>query len=93
MISTFLAGIRKHWKPLRDVSIYPDYAPAWNNKGLALYVLGRYQEAVDSYAKALSIDPDYVKAWNNKGLALDKLAGTRKRWIPVQKHCQLTLIM
>ena len=46
---------------------------AWNNKGLALDKLGRYQEAVDSYEKALKIDPGYVKAWNNKGLALDKL--------------------
>ena len=31
---------------------------AWNNKGVALDNLGRYQEAIEYYDKALEIDPD-----------------------------------
>ncbi len=68
------AGIRKRWIPVQKaLSIDPGYVKAWNNKGLALDKLGRYQEAVDSYEKALSIDPNDATVWHNKGLALDKL--------------------
>jgi tetratricopeptide (TPR) repeat protein len=44
-----------------------------NNKGWALNELGRYQEAIPYFDRALAIDPDYVHALNNKRLALDKL--------------------
>jgi|GEM_PF-4529823 len=49
------------------------YAPAWNNKGNALGNLGRNEEALKSYDKALEIDPKYALAWNNKGNALGNL--------------------
>ncbi len=39
--------MRKHCK------IDPGYVKAWNNKGLALDKLGRYQEAVDSCAESI----------------------------------------
>ncbi len=45
----------------------------WHNKGLVLYKLGRYQEAVNAYDEALTIDPDYVPSLLNKGSALHKL--------------------
>ncbi len=35
--------------------------------------LGRYDEAIRYYDKALEIDPEYVYAWNGKGCALDYL--------------------
>jgi tetratricopeptide (TPR) repeat protein len=34
---------------------------------------GRYEEAIDSYDKALQIDPDDAEAWFNKGLTLKKM--------------------
>ena len=43
---------------------------ALNNKGLALKNLGKYQEAIEWYDKALKIDPNDIYALNNKGLAL-----------------------
>ena len=43
------------------------------NKGLALGNLGKYQEAIEWYDKALKIDPNYVDALNNKGIALNNL--------------------
>ena len=39
-------------------------------KVLALYNLGKYEEAIKCYDKAIEIDPNYADAWNNKGLAL-----------------------
>jgi serine/threonine protein kinase len=45
----------------------------WNNKGLSLYNLGRFDEAILCYNKALEIDPRETIAWSNKGLSLHKL--------------------
>jgi tetratricopeptide (TPR) repeat protein len=46
---------------------------AWNNRGLALWNLGRYEEAIASYDKAVEIKPDKHEAWYNRGLALGNL--------------------
>jgi tetratricopeptide (TPR) repeat protein len=40
---------------------------AWNGLGMAYVDAGRYDEAADSFLKALSIDPDYMLALNNIG--------------------------
>ncbi len=45
----------------------------WNNKGFSLNSLGRYEEAIRCYDRALAIDPRYANAWINKGAALWKL--------------------
>ncbi|NLA38882.1 MAG: tetratricopeptide repeat protein, partial [Methanomicrobiales archaeon] len=48
----------------------PKSADAWNNKGLALRKLGRYDEAIQCYDRALEIDPKNAKAWSSKSYAL-----------------------
>jgi tetratricopeptide (TPR) repeat protein len=45
----------------------------WNNKGLELFHLGKYKEAIEALDKAISINPNNTVVWNNKGLALDNL--------------------
>jgi curved DNA-binding protein CbpA len=45
----------------------------WRNKGGALYFLGKYNEAIKCYDKAIEIDPNNPVVWNNKGLALNSL--------------------
>ncbi|RIE15808.1 protein kinase domain-containing protein, partial [Candidatus Cryosericum septentrionale] len=45
----------------------------WNNKGSSLDSLGRYEEAILCYDKALELDPRYVASWSNKGASLDSL--------------------
>ncbi len=57
----------------KALEIDPKYVGAWNNKGSALYELGRYDEAIKSYDRALEIEPKYVVAWGRKGNALYKL--------------------
>jgi len=32
--------------------------------------MGRYQDALNSFAQAADIDPEFTEAWFNKGLAL-----------------------
>ena len=43
------------------------------NKGISLAALGKHNEAIEAYNKALEIKPDYHKAWNHKGLSLAAL--------------------
>jgi len=45
----------------------------WNNKGLSLNRLGKLQEAIACYEKALEIDPLSAKAWYNKGCILSEI--------------------
>jgi tetratricopeptide (TPR) repeat protein len=45
----------------------------WNNKGCSLHTLGRDEEALKCYNKALKLNPAYIMAWNNKGNSLNSL--------------------
>ena len=45
----------------------------WVSKGVSLSSLGRYEEAVCCYEKALKLDPRDTCAWNNKGASLHSL--------------------
>lgn len=51
----------------------PNLAEVWNNRGVVLTKLKRYQEAIASYEKAIQIRTDYPDAWSNRGVALGKL--------------------
>ena len=41
-------------------------AEVWNNKGLAYAALGRYQDALQCFNKALGLQPDFPEALKNK---------------------------
>jgi tetratricopeptide (TPR) repeat protein len=51
----------------RVVAIDPTYAAAWNNLGLLLHRMGRYDEAEGAYASALEQDPNCCEAAYNLG--------------------------
>src|SRR5207245_370257 len=51
----------------RVVSIDPTYAAAWNNLGLLLHRMGRYDEAGTAYLSALDHDPQCCEAAYNLG--------------------------
>ena len=48
----------------------PDFAFGFNNRGNALHALGRHDEALDSFGRAIALNPDYSEAHNNRGNAL-----------------------
>ncbi|MBE9143844.1 CHAT domain-containing protein [Planktothrix mougeotii] len=48
----------------------PDGYEAWNNRGVDLADLGRFEEAIDCYNKALKFKPDGYEAWLNRGAIL-----------------------
>ena len=55
------------------IEIDPNYADAWNNKGIALRNLRKFKEAIYCCDMAIMINPNYADAWNNKGVSLGKL--------------------
>jgi len=54
----------------RVLAANPEIPEAWNNKGVALYGLGRIEEANESYDRCLSLDPENLDAMRNKGFLL-----------------------
>ncbi|MBI4289495.1 MAG: tetratricopeptide repeat protein [Chloroflexi bacterium] len=50
-----------------------DDAEKFLEEGKRLYGLGKYQEALESYDKALAIDPKFAPAWYGKGGVLRRL--------------------
>jgi tetratricopeptide (TPR) repeat protein len=56
-----------------SIYLYDNSATMLNNKGLALAKLGKYNESIVFFNKALAINPNDFTALNNKGLALAKL--------------------
>ena len=49
------------------------YAQLWFNKANVLHDLGKYEEALELFDKAISFNPNHFQAWTNKGLTLEKL--------------------
>jgi len=40
---------------------------AWFNKGVSLSALGKQEESIKCYEKAIEINPNLAEAWKNKG--------------------------
>ncbi len=49
------------------IEINPQLSMAWDNRGVAFYLLGLYNEAIQSFDKAIENDPKNANAWNGKG--------------------------
>ena len=52
------------------IAANPDIPEAWNNRGVALYSLGRLDEALDSYERSLALDGENMDALRNKAFLL-----------------------
>jgi tetratricopeptide (TPR) repeat protein len=48
------------------VNIDPTNLAALNNKGAALFELGRYDEALACYDQSIKEDPSFATPWSNK---------------------------
>lgn len=59
------------------LALKPDFAGAWNLRGLEFVILKRYEEAIASFDKALEIRPSYLEAKYNKEDAETEIRKTR----------------
>ena len=46
-----------------------DHAETYNNRGITYCQEGEYNQAIDSFSKAVELDPNYVEVYNNRGVA------------------------
>jgi hypothetical protein len=80
LIGTMYTQTKNHSQAInfltKAIKINPQFAPCYNNLGLALQELNRLDEALASYDKAITIKPDYADAHYNRGFALHEI----KRW-------------
>ena len=44
-----------------SIDISPKYAPAYNNKGNAISILGETKEMLDCYSKTVLIEPNFAR--------------------------------
>lgn len=54
-------------------TLYPELASGWENKGIIFYNLGKYNESIDAFDKAIKINSSHLNALNNRGLAYARL--------------------
>jgi len=66
------------------LALKPDFAGAWNLRGLEFVVLKRYEEAIASFDKALEIRPNYPEAKYNKEDAETELRKLRAAENPAE---------
>ena len=50
------------------INLKPNYAEAYNNRGLAKAALEESKGAIADYTEAIRISPDYAEAYNNRGV-------------------------
>ena len=63
----------KNWFHLAEVEVY---GYDWIGNGDALKSAGKFDEAIQSYDKAIELDPQNTQAWYDKGTALSALGRT-----------------
>ena len=55
------------------LELKPDYPDAYNNLGISLKELGRFDEAEVYLRRAIELNPQFAEAYNNLGNALKEL--------------------
>jgi len=77
--------IAERWKEALDaytkaIELDPQYATAYNNRGVAYAKLGNHNQAIKDYNKTIKINPQYAMAYNNRGGSpMPSLATTIRR--------------
>ena len=57
----------------KSIALNPDYAEAYNNRGVAKYSLGYHEDAIKDYEQAIRLNPDDALAYTNRGNAKNRL--------------------
>ncbi len=66
----FVPGVPSAPSLMSAVAPPPGDAETNTSRGVALANMGRYQEAIEHFDRAIAADSGYIEAWRNKALAL-----------------------
>lgn len=58
----------------KAIALNPNYAKAYNNRGLVYDKKGQYDRAIEDFNRAIALNPNYAEAYNNRGIAYAKKA-------------------
>ncbi len=73
----------------KAIALDPNYAAAYNNRGVAYKNKGQYDRAIEDYNKAIALDPNDASAYTNRGVAYNEKRQYDKAIINFQKACNL----
>src|SRR5438874_5970997 len=63
----------------------PNVAEAYNNRGLALMKLRRFEEALASFDRGIGVQPDHIGALANRGAALQELGRAQEALVSLDR--------
>ncbi|MEA1949708.1 MAG: tetratricopeptide repeat protein [Thermodesulfobacteriota bacterium] len=73
----------------RAIKLNPNDAINYNNRGVALYKLGRYQQAIKDFNQAIHLDPNDLYAYNNRGNTYYEFGKKNRACDDWRKACDL----
>ena len=56
----------------KAIQLNPDFAEAFNNRGLMYFIKGEFDLAMDDYDTAIQLNPFFFTAWKNRSKTLTK---------------------
>ncbi len=74
---------------LRAIQINPNFAQAYNNRGLARHNMGDKQGAISDFTQAIQINPNFAQAYNNRGATRNDLGDKEGAISDFKKAAQL----
>jgi len=69
----------------------PEYAEAYINRGVAYAEIGKHEQAIRDYDKAIELDPEDADAYYNRGVVYYAEREYDKAWEDVRKVQSLGL--
>ena len=72
--------------------VTPTTAEAWIEKGLKNRLIGKHEEAIGCFDKALEIDPENIDAWNGKVHSPGAIGRSNEQDIAFNKILGLTAL-
>lgn len=82
-------GGDKEKHPPEAVEINPKDGAAWENIGLDLNDLDRFEEALVAFDKAIEINPNRGDIWTFKGISLGRLGRTEDAFAAFDKAIEI----
>ncbi|MDD5406454.1 MAG: tetratricopeptide repeat protein [Sulfurovaceae bacterium] len=73
----------------KAISINPNNAIAYNNRGLVYYELKDYSTAINNYNKAISMKPNDLGTIINRGVSYSRSGDYKNASADARKACQL----
>ena len=69
----------------RIVALYPDNVLVWYYKGVMLYLMKRFEDALVAFDRTLELDPHFIDAWRSKGYSF-KVLGRNEEMVEAFSH-------